>query len=272
MRRNGVRAIQTTTIGAWLPWVGAGLVLAIAGAALGASGAFGAPRAAGVAPHLGSAISQTTSGLDCPGGAQVAAFAPGERVFAVARSDDSAYLGVRSPFDRDETVWVPRSAVAVDPGEPAASTLPVDGCPVPVVTVAPLSPEPATEPEAPEQQPQPPRQPQPQPRPQPPTPDTAPSLGTPSGVQNVGCTAAFGPETTTIAVPANDDHGVEAVTVSWSGVDSGTAELTRSGASWTFRYDPPDVIGTVTFTLVAHDTAGHASAPATFTVTVNCLI
>lgn len=256
----------------WLPWVGVGVVVAIAGAVVGASGVFGSLQPADSAPVNGLPVAQFTSGLDCPGGSAVVAFRPGDRVLAVARSDDSAYLGVRSPFDRADTVWLPVSAVDVDEGEPAISSLEVGGCPEPVVTVL----QPSTPPSAPPVEttkPKPPSNPHP---PQPPAPDTtAPVLGTPSGAQSIGCTAGYGskPETTTITIPASDNTAVTGVSIGWSGADSGNGSMSKSGGNWTFTYNPPDsTFGNVTFTMVAHDAAGNQSAPKSFVVNVDCLI
>src|SRR5690606_11250015 len=85
----------------WLPWTGGGVVVATVGAVAGMSGlfgAFGTSAVAGPAPSFG--VTHFVSGLDCPAGSPVVAFEPGDRVLAVARSDDSGYLGVRSPADR----------------------------------------------------------------------------------------------------------------------------------------------------------------------------
>jgi hypothetical protein len=249
----------------WLPWAGAGAVVAIVGAAVGASGVFGSLQPAGSAPAPGLSVSQVTSGLDCPGGSAVVSFRPGDRVLAVARSDDSAYLAVRSPFDRADTVWLPVAAVDVDEGEPAVSSLEVGGCPEPVVTVA--------EPSMPPTPTKPPTKPAP---PKSPAPDTTkPTLGTPSGTQNIGCTAGYGskPETTTITIPASDNTAVTGVSISWSGADSGSGSMSKSGSNWTFAYNPPDsTFGNVTFTMVAHDAAGNHSAAKSFVVNVECLI
>lgn len=254
----------------WLPWLGAGAVVAIAGAVVGASGVFGSLQPAGSAPVPGLPVSQFTSGLDCPGGSAVVAFRPGDRVLAVARSEDSAYLGVRSPFDRSATVWLPVSAVDLDEDEPEISSLEVGGCPEPVVTVV----EPSTPPSQPPVEttkPKPPSNPQP---PKPPAPDTtAPVLGTPSGLTPINC-APPAPTVTTISVAATDNKGVSSVSISWSGIDSGSGSMTKNGGVWTFDYDPPNNSGSggdVTFTMVAHDAAGNHSLPRSFVVTVVCI-
>lgn len=98
----------------WLPWVVGGLAVAVVGAAVGASGMLGSLQSADSVLAPGLSVARFASGLDCPGGSAVVSFRPGERVLAVARSDDSAYLAVRSPFDRADTVWLPVSAVDVE--------------------------------------------------------------------------------------------------------------------------------------------------------------
>lgn len=259
----------------WLPWAGGALVVAIVGGLVGASGVFGSLAAADpasggdfVAPSSLS-VAHVVSGLDCPGGAPVVGFRPGDRVLAVARSDDSAYLAVRSPFDRADTVWLPVSAVEVDEGQSPVASLEVDGCPDPVVTLLPPVVEP-TEPPAPK-----PPAPKPQP-PAPPAPDTTPpTLGTPSGVQSIGCTLGYGskPEATTISITASDNKAVAGVSISWSGAHSGSGAMTKSGPNWVFSYNPPNhVLGNVEFWMVAYDAAGNQSGGRSFIVNVDCLI
>jgi hypothetical protein len=256
----------------WLPWAGAGVVVAIAGAVVGASGVFGSLQLAEPASAPGLSVSRVTSGLDCPGGSAVVAFGPGDRVLAVARSDDSAYLAVRSPFDRADTVWLPVSAIDVDEGEPAISSLEVGGCPEPVVTVAQPTTPPTTPPVE-TARPKPPSNPNP---PTPPATDTTkPVLGTPSGTQSIGCTPGYGskPDTTTITIPATDNKAVTGVSISWTGQDSGSGSMSKAGSNWTFTYNPPDATnGNVTFTMVAHDAAGNQSTLKSFVVDVDCLI
>ncbi|HEU4849735.1 MAG TPA: Ig-like domain-containing protein [Terrimesophilobacter sp.] len=246
----------------WLPWIGAGVVVAIAGAVVGASGVFGSLQPAESAPVPGVPVAVFTSGLDCPGGSAVVAFRPGDRVLAVARSDDSAYLAVRSPFDRSDTVWLPVSAVDIDEGEPDLASLEVDGCPVPVVTVV----EPSTPPTTPPVEttkPKPPSNPQP---PQPPAPvDNPPTLGTVSISDNT----LYQGDITTITATASDDHGVSAVQISWSGADSGSDQMTKVGGQWKFDYTrTANDDGTITFTVRAVDTKNQKSAPKSVNATV----
>jgi hypothetical protein len=241
----------------WLPWAGAGAVVAIVGAAVGASGVFGSLRPADSAPAPGLSVSQFTSGLDCPGGSTVVAFHPGDRVLAVARSDDSAYLAVRSPFDRADTVWLPVAAVDVDEGEPAVSSLEVGGCPEPVVTVAEPSMPPTPTKPAPTKPPSDPNPPAPV--------DHAPVVQSVS----VSDDHIYSGESTTVSAVATDDHGVDTVLISWAGAESsGQQAMTKVGGHWEFVYHENGHFGTVTFTVRAVDTANKTSAPKSVNVLV----
>jgi hypothetical protein len=241
----------------WLPWAGAGAVVAIVGAAVGASGVFGSLQPAGSAPAPGLSVSQFTSGLDCPGGSAVVSFRPGDRVLAVARSDDSAYLAVRSPFDRADTVWLPVAAVDVDEGEPAVFSLEVGGCPEPVVTVAEPSMPPTPTKPAPTKPPSDPNPPAPV--------DHAPVVQSVS----VSDDHIYSGESTTISAVATDDHGVDTVLISWSGAESsGQQAMTKVGGHWEFVYHENGHFGTVTFTVRAVDTANKTSAPKSVNVLV----
>lgn len=67
-----------------------------------------------------------------------------------------------------------------------------------------------------------------------------------------------------ISVSAHDDKAVTSVTVSWSGVYSGSTTLLRLGGTWTGLTGmlSGGQVGDVTFTAVARDAAGNVSAPA----------
>jgi hypothetical protein len=52
--------------------------------------------------------------FDCPGGEQVAQFAPGTRIFVVGRDADATWLVARSPAAGFESVWVRSMLVSVD--------------------------------------------------------------------------------------------------------------------------------------------------------------
>lgn len=162
--------------GFWKLWAGAGVIAGVGGLALGASGVLDA--AAGAAPTLGYSVSHTVPGLDCPGGAPVISFHPGDRVLAVARSDDGGWLAVRNPLDRTGTVWLSLDGLVVDDGQEPVETLAVDGCPVPELLLAEPSPEPEEdeEPEDPSDGEPEPDEPGPQPSA---TPDQRPSSPAP---------------------------------------------------------------------------------------------
>lgn len=238
----------------WLPWVGGAVVAAVVGGAIGATGVFGSLQPAGSAPGVVAAsslsVTHVANGLDCPGGVPVVGFDPGDRVLAVARSDDSAFLAVRSPFDRADTVWLPVSVVEVDAGQSPVASLPVDGCPQPTITLLPPSPEPS-EPPAPKPQPPAP--------PKPPAPaDNPPTLG----AVTISDNSLHLNEDTTITTTAADDHGVIAVQISWTGVHSGSGQMTKAGNQWKFHYTlPVNETGVVKFTVRAVDAKNQKSAP-----------
>ncbi len=110
---------------------------------------------------------------------------------------------------------------------------------------------------------------------------TGPTLGgasrSPSEVFAADSEADYCDIVSTISVVANDNVAVTGVLISWTGVESGSGQMS-SGASWTFAFNPAQSTptGDVTFTLVARDAAGNTSAPATTTVKVwsagNCVI
>lgn len=238
-----------------VPWIFGGAVLAVAGLVLGVSGLIASPFAP--EPTSQTALLQSTvDALDCPSGAPVATLAAGNRVLAIARSDDSAYLGVRNPFDTASTVWLPVAVVIADSGQPAIDSLPVDGCGeaettevapevVPVETAAPQEPT----------------------DPKPDADTTSPTLGNPTATPSASICAddsyaAYYAIASVIAVTAADNVGVTGVHISWSGVATGQAEMTGGPTNWTYTYNPPHTTpaGTVTFVLQARDAEGNLSA------------
>lgn len=73
----------------------------------------------------GFAVSQFTNGtdgelsgaaavLDCPAGDQLTSYSAGSRVYAVARTSDSAWVQVRDLSAPDQVVWVHASSVELD--------------------------------------------------------------------------------------------------------------------------------------------------------------
>src|SRR5690554_3743345 len=214
-------------------------------------------------------VSATTSGLDCPAGSPVTSFAAGDRVLAIARSDDGDFLAVRDGYDYGRTVWLPTRSVALD--AVGVDEMPVDGCLQPVVTRE----------SSPERPPAPQPQPEPGPKPKPaPAPGPAPDTTAPTPLQwwadpsTIHCPSNVGPAfpgTTTIHLLASDNVGVASATVAWSGAASGSGSMTASSGEWRFSYTAPATSGAITFTVTARDAAGNASAPRSVPVTVTCL-
>jgi hypothetical protein len=242
----------------WLPWIGAVIVVGAVGGAASAYGAFGTPAPAKVSSAivLGAGI----DALDCPGGASVAHLVGGERVLALRRSSDSAYLQVRNPYDINQLVWLPAGLVSADKHEPAIGTLEVAGCPTPTASLDPLPVAPVV--------------------------PVAPAPGKPSGgghptapretvkpvivKANASPTTVYNNGVSVLSVTATDNVGVTSVTVTWSGADTGSATMHLTAGVWQYsfssnRTDSPSY-GNVVFSFVAHDAAGNASAPVGVTV------
>ncbi|MEP6481916.1 MAG: hypothetical protein ABJA94_07915 [Rhodoglobus sp.] len=252
----------TSGAGSWLPWVGLIVVLGLVGGASGVFGLAGRPVEAHEIGQATGLLGAHSVGLDCVGGPVVATLPAGQRVLAIARSDDSRWLGVRNPITLTDTVWVPVVDITVDDGEPAIETLPVGGsCPVvtvvtdpPPVVVAPVTPVTPVTPVGPQQ---------------PPVPDTtAPSVGKPtSNVDPVCSLAGSGPYTATISVTASDDVGVAGVSISWSGVSSNSASMSGGGTNWSYLFTAANSSsGNLTFTVVATDGAGNQSSSKSVTI------
>lgn len=245
---------------AWIPWAGVVVVAGLVGGGLGAAGVFGPEPEQVAVVGATSVLDAHAPAAVCPGGAVIGSLPAGTRVLALERSDDSAFLGVRDPHDFSRVLWLDRADVVVDGGVDVAS-LPVgDACP----TVVALEPEPEPQPQP---EPGPPPGPQPQPQPQPV--NQAPTIITMAASPNpVWCT-----DLTTITVAASDDHSVTGVSLSWTGLVSNSAAMTKSGSVWTYSFDPPTDGGlsaNVTFTAIATD-GSLASAPRQIVLQVNCL-
>jgi hypothetical protein len=78
--------------------------------------------------------------VDCPDGTPVASLARGDRVLAIGRSDDGAWLEIRSPVDLDSGAWVPTEVLAGDVDRLELARLPVEACelgPLPTTTLPP---------------------------------------------------------------------------------------------------------------------------------------
>ena len=100
----------------------------------------------------------------------------------------------------------------------------------------------------------------------------APSLGTvsssPSGeIYAADTDAPYCPISSTLSVTASDNVGVAGVRVTWSGAESGSADLSF-GSVWSFSFNPAQTTpeSVVTFTFVARDAAGNTSGPVTTTL------
>jgi hypothetical protein len=212
-------------------------------------------------------IAEAADVYDCPNGTVVASFHAGDRVIPVARDADSAFLAVPGE-DGGEPLWLDRDAVKVD--DAVVAELPVIGCvavasPAPTVTVAPTVEPVQTQ----------------APVPAPAADTVGPTLSAasvnPNEVFAADSYADYCAIVATISVAATDNVGVAGVTISWSGPESGTAEMTF-GTGWSYGFNPAQTTprGTVTFTMVARDAAGNTSAPVTTTVLVwnsgDCII
>ncbi|HWH97225.1 MAG TPA: hypothetical protein VNS80_02560, partial [Pseudolysinimonas sp.] len=106
----------------WLPWLGLIVVAGLGGAALGASGAVGTEQQTVEAGYT-VVLDDTAPAYACPGGARAGELAAGDRVLAIARSEDSGWLGVRDPNGFERVLWFERSVVIVDTDQPDVATL-----------------------------------------------------------------------------------------------------------------------------------------------------
>jgi hypothetical protein len=238
----------------WLPWLGLIVLAGVGGTALGASGVFASEPREVLAGYT-AVLDDSAPASSCPGGPVIGELFAGDRVLAIARSEDSGYLGVRDPNDFARTLWFDRAVVVVDAGQADIASLPVEACPVATVEVIEPTPEPTEEPE-----------PEPGPGPQPgPTDTTAPALGKPTAGGN--CVI-------TVSVQGSDNVGITGVKVTLSGANSGSHQMSKVGGStWEYKISqPPAAEGNTTFTMVARDAAGNTSSPVAVTHYVVCLI
>ncbi|MDX2025285.1 hypothetical protein [Microcella sp.] len=121
------------------------------------------------------------------------------------------------------------------------------------------SDDPSEAPPAPETDPDPDRAPAP------------PSDTTPPTVQQVSIDS--NPCPAVIEAVASDNVGVTQVTLSWSGVATGSAAMSLVSGTWRYLYDSENLPeGTMTFTAVARDAAGNASGPMSATDYVVCVL
>jgi hypothetical protein len=245
----------------WLPWLALVVLAGIGGGVVGASGVVGAEQQQIVAGYT-AVLDDSAPAASCPGGPVIGSLSAGDRVLAVARSEESDYLGVRDPNDFARTLWFDRAVVVVDAGQADVATLPVEACPVATVEVIEPTPVPTEEPT---EDPQPP----------------APKDSTPPNILQQGAnpTTVYGDEgvcgattpltTTVAAYVVSDNVGVTSVTATWVAAGGGSATLAPNGSGWSFVYDPPsNFTGTVAISLVARDSAGNSSTAKTVNVQV----
>lgn len=256
-------------VASWLPWLGLVVGAGVVGGGLGVAGVFAPADEAVASPY--NVVQVTTPAYECPGGPAVTSLGANERVLAVARDEESAWLQVRDPRNLAALVWLPAGVVTVDVGQDIAA-LPVgDGCPeeLEFEVVPEETPEPAPE------QPQQPSQPGGPPAPPPaPGDTTAPYITGPSATQPFVYPQS-GFNTSTISVYATDDTAVTSVSITWSGASSGSAVMTQVGGSsqWTYTYTRPggSPNGNVTFVMRAFDAAGNGSGTVSVNVTHSSL-
>jgi hypothetical protein len=242
-------------VSGWLPWLGLIVLAGIGGTALGASGVIaGEPRE--ILAGYTAVLDDSAPAASCPGGPVIDELFAGDRVLAIARSEDSGYLGVRDPNDFARTLWFDRAVVVVDAGQADVDSLPIEACPVATVEVI----EPA------EPTPEPTQEPAPEPDPQPlpvPSDTTAPKINTATGTPN----PLYNVNPLLLRVTAGDAVGVVGVNISWSGQFTGSAEMSLVKGEWRYTFTPPDPnSGDIHFTFRARDAAGNVSDPVTITI------
>ncbi|HEX4444446.1 MAG TPA: hypothetical protein VHZ81_12800 [Galbitalea sp.] len=250
----------------WLPWVGLVVAVGVVGGVLGLTGVFGHPTTDRVVFANDASLARTAAALTCPAGAEVTRLQAGDRVVAVARSEDSSYLGVRNPQNIAQTVWVSRDVVAIDPGQPSIATLPVSSCPTVSILMPPTKHSSTTKPTTPTKPTAPTKPPKPKPLDK-----TAPKLAVPTAGTDTVCTANSNPpHSDTITVTASDNVGVASVAISWGGAVSGNGHMTHAaGSTWTYLYNvgSSNAAGTITFQLQAKDAVGNLSSPTKVSIT-----
>lgn len=238
------------------PWLFGGAVVIIAalgGGAIGASGFVGTPPAAEIQVTT-LAVDAITPAFDCPGGSIVSTFTANERALVIARTEDSAWLGVRDSYDYARTVWLPASVVSVDEGQGDVASVAVSGCPKPLVVVNTPAPPPVVV-------------------------DAKPQITGIAQTEKLIYQWGYPPDHSDFTVTVTDDVKVASVRASWPAtgdVPAGSADLVKSGGVWTFTFGPvpsgsiPNADMVITFT--ARDSAGQTSATRTATVTVSYLV
>ena len=241
----------------------------VAGSAVVAAAAIGATlalsgvisRSEVVDPLSTTSIdARTASAYDCVSGTVVSTLDAGQRVLIVSRSADGGWAGVRNPGSTAQTVWLPLPVLTLDDNQ-LSDELPVGGT-CPLLSIAVDETAVIAEPEAPADSPAA-------------IDTTGPSLSAfAAGPNQISCmTGTPWPTNSQLSLTAVDASGVTAVDLTWSGSYSGSAVMQRSGTTWSFTFDAtgPGDKGTVVFSAVGVDPSGNRSAPATVSVSVDCL-
>lgn len=242
----------------WMPWLALVVVAGVGGGAVGASGVVGAEQQQIVAGYS-AVLDDSAPAAACAGGPVIGVLSAGDRVLAVARSEDSGYLGVRDPNDFTRTLWFERAVVVVDAGQADVATLPVEACPVATVQVVEPNPVPTEEPA-----------PVPVPN------DTTPPVlananANPETISMQGFPEC-GPTASIVSVNVSDPGGVASVTAAWTG---GNAVLNRSGNTWSFSFSE-DTIGftdtNYSITITATDSSRNSASTVVAVTVEYCLI
>jgi len=258
----------------WLPWLGLVIAAGIVGGTVGAAGLFGGPLAESSAQASFVLLPQGADAHACVDGPVVGSFLADTRVLVVQRSDDSAWAGVQNPSQVDTTVWIPVNVLVIDDGGRPLADVPVGGvCPLTVAIEPTPESIPSANPEesapgpelnpGPNPGPNPDLNPGPNPNPPPPG-DTTPPAVLQLGVSANPCPAV-------VTAFAIDNVSVTQVTVTWSGVATGSAPMSLVSGTWRYNYDPENALnGAVTFSAIARDAAGNSSSPVAQTVDMQC--
>jgi hypothetical protein len=246
----------------WLPWLAIVVLAGVGGSALGASGVMGAEQREVVAGYT-AVLDDAAPAASCPGGPIIGELFAGDRVLAVARSEDSGSLGVRDPNDFARTLWFDRAVVIVDEEQADVDSLPVEACPVTTVEVIEPTPEPTEEPE-------------PGPGPGPAPRDTTPPAlananANPKTISMKGFPEC-GPTASIVSVHVSDPGGVSTVKASWNG---GSSPLSRAGSTWSFSFSE-ETIGSAdtnySITITATDSSGNKASTVVAVTVEYCLI
>ncbi len=257
-------------VAGWLPWLGLVVVAGAVGGSLGPLGLLGA-QITEVTTASTAIVQDGAIGYVCVGGAESVTLPAGQRVLAVARSEEPGWLGLRDPLNAVATIWVPAPAVVLDSGEDA-TTLPTGGaCPIVETTLA--------RPAAPIAPPADPGSGSGSGPGAGPVDTTAPSISvgsfSPQPIWGIEA-APYCATQSLVTVTATDDVGLASVTGSSPGA---SVVLTGSSvSSFTFAYSASYTSGSpkiVSVTFVATDTSGNSSsAPRTLVLdsSGNCLI